>query len=479
MAVLTAALCWPRWRLCCPREPRRRRRCGRRAGPSRRWRVRAPRARGAAGARRRPARASSRSASAASCCCPTTAARSWRQAPVPVSVTLTAVRFADATARLGRRPWRRRAGHRTTAARRWTRQLDGRRIGAAALLDARAGQRRRQATRSKAPSGWSPTARTSRCSTCWSSTRERAARGRRLRPGAGQRRTAARAGHRGVARLDNPKGLHLYAVRQRGDTLAASPASRAWCCVSHDGGPSFKRLATPYKGSFFTARTAGDGEHRARRPARQRLALDDDRRRELDASVAAPVPVSHHRLDQLAPTAALLLANQAGHAARLTRRRAAAAAGTPLPPLTAVLRAERWPARTGVRGVRLHGLARRGLAMLQLDRAKPCNAAALRPALRLARRAGAVQPPLRRRRCCACWSPLLLGWQATQLQLNASFEKTIPDRSTPTSRNFLAHQNELQRPGQRGAHRRRQPAGHRSTTRSTWTRCASSATRSS
>lgn len=37
---------------------------------------------------------------------------------------------------------------------------------------------------------------------------------------------------------------------------------------------------------------------------------------------------------------------------------------------------------------------------------------------------------------------MLLGWQATRLQLNASFEKTIPT-SHPYIQNFLAHQNEL------------------------------------
>jgi len=37
---------------------------------------------------------------------------------------------------------------------------------------------------------------------------------------------------------------------------------------------------------------------------------------------------------------------------------------------------------------------------------------------------------------------LLLGWQATRLQLNASFEKTIPT-SHPYIQNYLTHQNEL------------------------------------
>ena len=37
---------------------------------------------------------------------------------------------------------------------------------------------------------------------------------------------------------------------------------------------------------------------------------------------------------------------------------------------------------------------------------------------------------------------LLLGWQATRLQLNASFEKTIPTHH-PFIQNYLAHQSEL------------------------------------
>ena len=36
----------------------------------------------------------------------------------------------------------------------------------------------------------------------------------------------------------------------------------------------------------------------------------------------------------------------------------------------------------------------------------------------------------------------VLGWQATKLQLNASFEKTIPTHH-PFIQNYLAHQKEL------------------------------------
>ena len=66
---------------------------------------------------------------------------------------------------------------------------------------------------------------------------------------------------------------------------------------------------------------------------------------------------------------------------------------------------------------------------------------------------------VRRRRCCACWSPSLLGWQATQLQLNASFEKTIPTQP-PVHRELPGAPERAERAGQRGAHRGRQPEGH-------------------
>src|SRR5438067_1524420 len=55
-----------------------------------------------------------------------------------------------------------------------------------------------------------------------------------------------------IGRLPNLKGLHLYVVRQRGDTLLLAGA-RGLVLMSHDGGQAFRRVETPYKGSFFAA----------------------------------------------------------------------------------------------------------------------------------------------------------------------------------------------------------------------------------
>ena len=53
-------------------------------------------------------------------------------------------------------------------------------------------------------------------------------------------------------RLDNPRALHLYALRRTGDTLLLA-GEQGLLLRSDDGGRHFRRLASPYKGSFFTA----------------------------------------------------------------------------------------------------------------------------------------------------------------------------------------------------------------------------------
>ncbi len=54
------------------------------------------------------------------------------------------------------------------------------------------------------------------------------------------------------SRLDKPKGLNLYAVRQRGERIVIS-GERGLLLHSGDGGQTFKRLTSPYQGSYFTA----------------------------------------------------------------------------------------------------------------------------------------------------------------------------------------------------------------------------------
>jgi photosystem II stability/assembly factor-like uncharacterized protein len=62
-----------------------------------------------------------------------------------------------------------------------------------------------------------------------------------------------------MSRLDNPGGLHLYAARRRGDRIVIA-GEQGLILSSQDGGASFKRLATPYNGSFFTLELPSDAD---------------------------------------------------------------------------------------------------------------------------------------------------------------------------------------------------------------------------
>lgn len=53
-------------------------------------------------------------------------------------------------------------------------------------------------------------------------------------------------------RLDNPKAQHVYVVRKRGETVLLA-GEQGLLLLSRDGGQSFKRLDSPYRGSWFTA----------------------------------------------------------------------------------------------------------------------------------------------------------------------------------------------------------------------------------
>lgn len=55
-----------------------------------------------------------------------------------------------------------------------------------------------------------------------------------------------------MSRLDNPEGLHLYAVRQH-DQALLMVGERGLLLRSDDGGQNFTRLHAPYEGSLFTA----------------------------------------------------------------------------------------------------------------------------------------------------------------------------------------------------------------------------------
>jgi photosystem II stability/assembly factor-like uncharacterized protein len=252
----------------------------------------------------------------------------WRQVPVPVSVTLTSVRFADAKHGYA-------VGHGATVlatadgGETWGRRLDGRQAAQLALSTAQASgdaNARRDAERLVADGPDKPLLdvlvqdaqhavvvgayglafATADGGSTWSSW---------------------------IAPLANPKGLHLYSIRQRGDRILVA-GEQGLVRLSVDGGRSFVALATPYAGSFFTAEL----------PQANELVLAGLRGnawRSRDAGVTwsqLPVPMpASITASAMGTDGALLLVNQAGfvlgeHGGALTPINS-----RPLPPLSGIL----------------------------------------------------------------------------------------------------------------------------------------------
>ncbi|MES2114149.1 MAG: YCF48-related protein [Pseudomonadota bacterium] len=255
----------------------------------------------------------------------------WRQAAVPTSVTLTAVRFADARhgVAVGH------AGVVLTSAdggAHWRAVLDGQRIAALALAAAKArndAAALRDAERLAADGADKPL-----LDVCLLGD------GRLLAVGAYGLAFGSDDGGQTwrswMDRIDNPKGLHLNAVRRRGDTILIG-GERGLALLSGDGGRTFRRLDVPYQGSFFTAELPPAGHDEL-----VLAGLRGNAWRSADGGrswqqLAAPMPVSI-TASVVRADGSLLFANQAG--LLLTMRDRAlvpTAAAHPLPPLNGVL----------------------------------------------------------------------------------------------------------------------------------------------
>ncbi len=179
------------------------------------------------------------------------AGKAWRQARVPVSVTLTAVRFVTP-----QQAWAIGHGgvvlHSADGGATWRRQLDGRDI--IRLLEAAAGGNEALAA----------------------TARQFAADGpdkplldlhfHDARHGivAGAYGLALRTDDGGATwqvlngAIDNPDGLHVYAIAARGDETWLA-GEQGYIARSLDGGRTFTRVPAPYRGTWFTARPLPDG----------------------------------------------------------------------------------------------------------------------------------------------------------------------------------------------------------------------------
>lgn len=256
------------------------------------------------------------------------AGKSWRQAAVPVSVTLTAVRFADAKNGVA-------VGHAgvilvsADGGASWQSVMDGERIATFALEAARAGTSAaaiRDAERLVADGADKPL-----LDVCL------LGEGRMLAVGAYGLAFASADGGRSwsswMDRIDNPKGLHLNTVRRRGDTILIG-GERGLALLSTDKGRTFKQLQVPYQGSFFSAELGADG-------ALLLAGLRGNVWRSADAGaswrqLASPMPVTITASTARAD-GSLLFANQAGVLLTTDRDALVPLAGAPLAPLNGVL----------------------------------------------------------------------------------------------------------------------------------------------
>jgi photosystem II stability/assembly factor-like uncharacterized protein len=139
------------------------------------------------------------------------------------------------------------------------------------------------------------------------------------------------------ARLDNPKELHLYAIRQRGDRIVIA-GEQGLVLQSTDRGATFKRITTPYAGSFFTVELPDD-------KAIVVAGLRGNAWRSPDAGanwsrIPSPLPVAI-TASAIGADGNLLFANQAGMVLTLADSALRPLNPAPLPPLNFVLPLER------------------------------------------------------------------------------------------------------------------------------------------
>jgi photosystem II stability/assembly factor-like uncharacterized protein len=179
--------------------------------------------------------------------------KSWRQAKVPVAVTLTAARFP--TPKSG---WAvGHAGvvlHTVDGGETWARQLDGKAVTGILTEAAKASGSAQLSAVAQQFAGDGP----DKPFLDLHFQDERhgilvGAYGLVLRT-----ENAGKTWQPLMDRIDNPKGLHIYAIAVRGDSILLA-GEQGFLAHSADGGKTFARVEAPYRGSYFTLAALPDG----------------------------------------------------------------------------------------------------------------------------------------------------------------------------------------------------------------------------
>jgi len=133
-------------------------------------------------------------------------------------------------------------------------------------------------------------------------------------------------------RLDNPRGLHLYAIRRHGERILVS-GEQGLVRLSQDGGQTFAAVKTPYDGSFFTAElSSADEIVVAGLRGNMLRSLDNGANwKQITTPDAASITGSALRAD-----GSLVLVNQAGMVLSESKGALVPLNSTPLPSLTGI-----------------------------------------------------------------------------------------------------------------------------------------------
>jgi photosystem II stability/assembly factor-like uncharacterized protein len=255
---------------------------------------------------------------------------SWKQAPSPVSATLTSVRFADAQRGVA-------VGHGGTVLTTgdgglsWALRLDGRRV---AVVVQEAASLRGDAALAAAAKRLIAEGPDKPFLDVHMASPQRV----ELVGAYGLALTTTDAGAHWTVwmdRLENTKLLHHYALRRRGARMVLA-GEQGMVFRSGNGGAAFDKLHTPYRGSFLTAELPGDREIVvAGLRGNVWLSTDDGATwGQLKSPTGATITAS-----VLSPDGALLFGDQAGFLLKRKDDQLVALNQAPLAPITAAVSA--------------------------------------------------------------------------------------------------------------------------------------------